>query len=49
MYSLDGFLFEDYENEKNFTGNTDQNTKIRHDLKPFYARALRLYPLEFSG
>ena len=48
MFSLDGKTFEDYQGGKVFAGNTDPTTKVRHDLEPFYARAIRLYPLGFN-
>lgn len=49
MFSLDGKTFEDYQGGKVFAGNTDPTTKVRHDFEPFYARAIRLYPLGFKG
>lgn len=49
MYTTDGFAFRNYENGKVFAGNNDVSTKIRHNLEPFYALAIRLVPLGYYG
>jgi hypothetical protein len=49
MYTTDGLDFKDFENGKVFSGNTDGFIKIRHNLQPFYALAIRLVPTGYTG
>ena len=49
QYTLDGETWQEYENGKEFSGGPDRNTKIRHNLKPFYAVTVRLLITKFHG
>ena len=42
QYTIDGKTWMDYENGKEFSGNFDRNTKVTHNLKPFYATVVRI-------
>ncbi len=42
QYTLDGETWQDYENGKIFSGGPDRNTKVRHNLKRFYAVTVRI-------
>jgi len=55
QYSNDGQTFTDYKEEgetdaKILTGNSDQNTVVKHELsQPITARYIRLVPLSWKG
>ena len=45
QYSTDGITFTDYNGGQVFTGNTDRNTVVRHNLNtPITARYIRFNP-----
>jgi len=49
-YSNDGKAFTDYQGGKVFTGNFDQNTVVKKDIKPaIYARYIRLTPKAYHS
>lgn len=55
QYSVDGVTFQFYKEQgqsanKEFTGNTDRNTIVRHDLNPpITARFIRFRPVSWVG
>lgn len=55
QYSVDGVTFQFYKEQgqsanKEFTGNTDRNTIVRHDLNPpITARFIRFRPVSWFG
>ena len=48
-YTLDGILWNDYQNKKVILGSFDGTTVISHDFDPsFFAIAIRIHPLEWT-
>ena len=47
-YTINGIQWFDYENGKEFSGTIDETTKVRHNLKPFYATQVRLIVIEYN-